>query len=255
MAYSTLKHSFNEPKGQSSAVASLLFSRGGERHDVTKSGSYVYTGEAGTYHEWEFRTRLKVIAAGDDPDKYAEAMAKVVEGLRGEAFVVAKEIGSAKICDVGNADMEIEAGVDVLINALKHAVFPQTTHEAKELFRQYCKPSGCLSRQNGESMHQYISRRRRCWKLLMELDSELNLSEGHRADLLLDLAGLDKNERVMIQASIGNVRDFEKIAEALILQHPRPNKPIGDKKGKGPGFKGGKGGKGKYKGRRFGKGR
>ena len=88
----------------------------------------------------------------------------------------------------------------------------------------------------------------------MELDSELNLGEGHRADLLLDLAGLDKNERVMIQASIGNVRDFEKIAEALILQHPRPSNkpPTAPKKGKGLGYKGGKG---KYKGRRFGKGK
>ena len=144
MAHSTLKHSFNEPKGQSSAVASLLYSRGGERHDVTKSGSYIYTGDAGTYHEWEFRTRLKIKAAGDDPDRYAEAMSKVVEGLRGEAFIVAKELGSAKICDVGNEEMDLEPGVEVLINALKRSVFPQTTHEAKELFRQYCKPSGCL---------------------------------------------------------------------------------------------------------------
>eukprot|EP00973_Karenia_brevis_P025040 3451321-Karenia_brevis.AAC.1 len=46
-------------------------------------------------------------------------------------------------------------------------------HEAKELFRQYCKASGSLSRQNGESMMQYISRRKRCWNLLKELDSGL----------------------------------------------------------------------------------
>ena len=39
--------------------------------------------------------------------------------------------------------------------------------------------------------------------------------------MLLDLAGLDKGERVMTQASIGNVRDYEKIADALIVQHPR----------------------------------
>ena len=145
MAYSTLKHSFNEPKGQSSAVASLLFSRGGERHDVTKSGSYIYTGEAGTYHEWEFRTRLKVIAAGDDPDKYAEAMAKVVEGLRGEAFIVAKEIGSAKICDVGNADMEIEAGVDVLINA------SSTLYSHRQLMKQKSCSDSTASHQDASA--------------------------------------------------------------------------------------------------------
>ena len=69
-------------------------------------------------------------------------------------------------------------------------------------------------------MQQYISRRKRCWKLLKELDPEIMLSEGHRADMLLDLAGLDRGEKTMIQASIGNAREFDKIADALIVQHP-----------------------------------
>ena len=144
-------------------------------------------------------------------------MSKVVDGLRGEAFIVGKEIGLDKIWDPGSRteDERVAPGVDVLIEGIKTSVFPQTTYEAKELFRQYTKSSGALARQNGESMHQYISRRQRCWKLLRELDP------GHRADMLLDLSGLDKNERTMIQASIGNSRDFGKIAEALILQHPR----------------------------------
>jgi hypothetical protein len=53
------------------------------------------------------------------------------------------------------------------------------------------------------------------------LDPEIVLSEGHRSDMLLDLAGLDKHERTMIQASIGNARDFDRIADALVVQHPR----------------------------------
>ena len=242
MSYSRLQQNFNEPRGQSSAVASVLFSRGGDKHEVTKSGSYIYSGEAANYHEWEFRTRLRVKAAGDTDDKYAEAMSKVVDGLRGDAFIVAKEVGLNKIWDPGEytevdgLQVTHEAGVDVLINAIKLSVFPQTTYEAKELFRQYCKPSGSLSRQNGESMHQYIPRRKRCWKLLKELDPEIVLSEGHRADMLLDLAGLDKNERTMIQASIGNARDFEKIAEALVVQHPRVHmKSLSHKPAKGGG--------------------
>ena len=175
MSYSRLQQNFNEPKGHSSAVASVLYSRGAERHDTTKSGSYVYDGNAGTFHEWEFRTRLRVKASGDDPDRYADAMSKVVDGLRGEAFIIAKELGLTRIWDVGDPELELPAGVDVLIDALKHSVFPMTTYEAKELFRQYCKPSGSLSRQNGESMHQYISRRKRCWKLLKDLDAEIVL--------------------------------------------------------------------------------
>ena len=76
MSYSRLQQNFNEPRGHSSAVASVLYSRGGERHEVTKCGSYIYRGEASNYHEWEFRTRLRVKAAGDDPRFYAEAMTK-----------------------------------------------------------------------------------------------------------------------------------------------------------------------------------
>ena len=40
-----------EPQGHSSAVASVLYSRGGDKHEVTKSGSYIYHGEASQYHE------------------------------------------------------------------------------------------------------------------------------------------------------------------------------------------------------------
>jgi hypothetical protein len=229
MSYSKLHQNFNEPRGTSSAVSSVLFSRGGDRHEVTKSGSYIYHGDAAQYHEWEFRTRLKVRAAGIDDERYAEAMSKVIDGLRGDAFIIAKEVGLDNLWYTGYYEAGTDAdgndypegtgkaGVDVLIGAIRVSVFPLTTYEAKELFSQYCKKSGSLSRQNGESMQQYISRRRRCWKLLCELDKEIVLSEGHRADMLLDLAGLDKNERTMIQASIGNQRDFEKIADALIV--------------------------------------
>ena len=248
MSYSRLKQNFNEPRGHSSAVASVLYTRGADNsYAITKSGSYVYFGDAANYHEWEFRTRLRVKASGQEEERYAEAMSKVVDGLRGDAFIIAKEVGLDKIWDPGSALIGIEPGVDVLITAIKLSVFPLTTYEAKELFRQYCKPSGSLSRQNGESMHQYISRRRRCWKLLKELDPEIVLSEGHRADMLLDLAGLDKNERTMIQASIGNARDFEKIADALVVQHPRVHLKPSTSLSKGGGKGGGKSGKGKGK--------
>jgi hypothetical protein len=65
--------------------------------------------------------------------------------------------------------------------------------------------------------------------------------------MLLDLAGLDKQERVMIQASIGNARDFEKIAEALILQHPRIHL-VKQSESRKPGFR--PKGRGKGKGKR-----
>ena len=58
-------------------------------------------------------------------------MSGVVDGLRGEAFILAKEVGLDKLWRRG--DEYQDAGVDVLINAIKLSVLPQTTHEAKEL--------------------------------------------------------------------------------------------------------------------------
>ena len=100
-------------------------------------------------------------------------------------------------------------------------VFSLTEHESKELFQQYCRPGGPLSRLNGESMKQYVSRRRRCWILLVQMDPVTHISEGRRSDMLLDLSGLTREERVMVQASISNARDFDRVAEALVIQHPR----------------------------------
>ena len=46
-------------------------------------------------------------------------------------------------------------------------------------------------------------------------------SEGHRSDMSLDLSGLTREERSMVQAPITNERNFCRLAEALIIQHPR----------------------------------
>ena len=78
-------------------------------------------------------------------------MSRIVDGLRGEAFIIAKEVGLERLWNVGGDDMEEAAdtpsqpGVDILIDAIRTSVFPLTTYEAKELFRQYCKPTGSLS--------------------------------------------------------------------------------------------------------------
>ena len=53
------------------------------------------------------------------------------------------------------------------------------------------------------------------------MDPVINLSEGHQSDMLLDLRGLTREERVMVQASIHNQRDFDRVGDALNIQHPR----------------------------------
>ena len=70
-------------------------------------------------------------------------------------------------------------------------------------------------------MKQYVSRRRRCWTLLTQTDKVIHLSEGHRSDMLLDLSGLTRDERVMAQASKSNRGNFDRVPEALLIKHPR----------------------------------
>ena len=67
------------------------------------------------------------------------------------------------------------------------------------------------------------------------MDSVIHLSEGHRSDMLLDLSGLTREERVVVQASISNERDLDRVAEALIIQHPRFHFPESQKRAKGRG--------------------
>ncbi len=89
MSYSRLKQTFNEPRGHSSAVASVLFKRGNDAHvQIAKSGSYIYDGKASDYHEWVLKNRLRMKAAGPDEISSAEPMSQVIDGLRGRAFII-----------------------------------------------------------------------------------------------------------------------------------------------------------------------
>ena len=67
------------------------------------------------------------------------------------------------------------------------------------------------------------------------MDPVVHLSEGHRSDMLLDLSGLTREERVMVQASISNERDFDRVVEALIIQHPRIHFRESQRRAKGKG--------------------
>ena len=65
------------------------------------------------------------------------------------------------------------------------------------------------------------------------MDPLLHLCEGHRSDMLLDLSGLTREERVMVQASISNEHDSDRVADALIMQHPRIHLRESQKRTKG----------------------
>ena len=119
----------------SSAVASVLHPKAGSANFAaeTKSGAMIYWGDAANFHEWEFKTRLR-LQNKEDKSQYTTQMSMVVEGLRGDAFVVAKDtVGLAKLSEPGSSI--VNSGLEILIKEMKASVFPHTEHEAKELFR------------------------------------------------------------------------------------------------------------------------
>ena len=64
---------------------------GQEKNLETKSGVFPYSGLPSQFHEWEFRTLMKYDGTKDE-DK-PQLASKIVEGLRDEAFDIAKDLG------------------------------------------------------------------------------------------------------------------------------------------------------------------
>ena len=88
------------------------------------------------------------------------AVQKVLEGLRADAFELARDIG---------AEVSMQPG------GLRN-FFPRASEEPHELVRAGQKP-GAPARQSSEFMSSQSSRRRRWWKLLQTLYKSIELSE------------------------------------------------------------------------------
>ena len=101
------------------------------------------------------------------------------------------------------------------VEKLREVVFPRAQEEARELFRAGQK-QGVLSRQSGESMQSYVSRRRRWWKLLRSLDDSIELSEPMRVELLLELSRLTRQEVLVVRACARDLKSFDSIATVLV---------------------------------------
>ena len=255
------------------SINGLRFSQ--ERHSSapleTKSGSYIYAGDAANFHDWQFRTLLRIRLyeqqleemskpadpvgttatepAAEDADEYATfpdlsgatqaaqptsavstpksgasrkssksgkqktdvdrgpLVNKVIEGLRGDAFSIARDLGLEVLSEPG--------GLVKLVGEIKSHVFPRAREEAKELFRAGQKQGGPLSRQPGEPMLSYVQRRRRWWHMLCELDDTMVFSDSLRTELMLELSGLNRQEILVVKAC-ADTKDFEGVGKVLI---------------------------------------
>ena len=96
---------------------------------------------------------------------------KVVEGLRGDAFLLARDLGLEHLAR--------PAGLKRLIEVIRHHAFPRALEESKELFRAGQPHNGPLSRQPTESMLSF-TQRRRWWE--EETERWFIASPTHRAD-------------------------------------------------------------------------
>ena len=173
----------------------------------------------------------KDLPTGDDLDELSasatqartEMVQKVLEGLREEAFELARDIGVDVLTQPG--------GLRKFVEKLRDNAFPRASEEARELFKVRQKP-GSLARHNGESMLSYVSRRRRWWNLLNTLDGSIELSEPMRVELLLELSGLSRQEIIVIKACAPDAKSFESVAATLVEQYSGVHLREGRSKGK-----------------------
>ena len=191
------------------ALASLRFQRNAQDYEESRQGMTVFAGDAASFHEWQFRLQIKNPAL----------TAKVVDALRGEALSCAMEIGLAKLMEAN--------GLDLLVQKVQERLFPQRTAEARELLKQGMRFGGPMSRVPGEPMTSYISRRRRWWTLVHEMDNTLELGDTVRGSMMLEQAGLSRFEQNMVLTYTKGQRTMEPCSNSTTtytivgVRHPR----------------------------------
>ena len=102
---------------------------------------------------------------------------------------------------------------------MQERLFPQRTAEARELLKQGMRIGGPMSRVPGEPMTSYISRRRRWWTLVHEMDNTLERGDTVQGSMMLEQAGLSRFEQNMVLTYTKGQRTMTAIAEALLEQH------------------------------------
>ena len=191
------------------ALASLRFQRNAQDYEETRQGMTVFAGDAASFHEWQFHLQIKKSLC--KAEELPALTAKVVDALRGEALSCAMEIGLAKLMESN--------GLDLLVQKVQERLFPQRTAEARELLKQGMSIGGPMSRVPGEPMTSYISRRRRWWTLVHEMDNRLELGDTVQGSMMLEQAGLSRFEQNMVLTYTKGQRTMTAIAEALLEQH------------------------------------
>ena len=110
------------------AVSSLRY-RADKQVEESSKGVIVYDGRPAEFFDWEFRTTLKyeILKTENDAGKRVKIINQVIDGLRGDALQTAQDLGIPELIK--------DAGLDVLVKAIKDMVFPQKNLEAFRIIR------------------------------------------------------------------------------------------------------------------------
>ena len=167
------------------ALASLRFQRNAQDYEESLQAMTVFAGDAASFHEWQFRLQIKKSLCATE--ELPALTAKVV-------------------------------GLDLLVQKVQERLFPQRTAEARELLKQGMRIGGPMSRVPGEPMTSYISRRRRWWTLVHEMDNTLELGDTVQGSMMLEQGGLSRFDQNMVLTYTKGQRTMTAIAEALLEQ-------------------------------------
>jgi hypothetical protein len=207
--------------GTSAVLYGLTYSPTGvDTLEETRKGVPIHTGTAVGFETWAFKVRAKMTAIDaveqkpeDKARKKSELASQLLDGLTGQALQCAM--------DIGHRDLIGRGGIDKLISDIKDMVRDAREDELTELVAFGSQKHGPLTRQRGEPMNVYLSRRGRWWARCKELDAEVHISENILVDYLLDGAHITDDQKRMIMTSVGNKKKLSDIHNALRKQHNR----------------------------------
>ena len=207
----TLFQELETPAVAATDLLNTMFFQGMEKPAAATSLLDAPGSASAQFHLHRFRWRCRLVSRVAISSSDQEI---VMQGRRAsctEALSCVMEIGLAKLMEAN--------GLDHLVQKVQERLFPQKTAEARELLKQGMRIGGPMSRVPGEPMTRNISRRRRWWTLVHEMDNTLELGDTVQGSMVLEQAGLSRFEQNMVLTYTTGQRTMTAAAEALLEQH------------------------------------
>ena len=118
------------------ALASLKYNDQKEVEE-TRSGIFIYDGDATRFHEWEFRTMMEVDST--KKEDLNKSVNSIIKAIGGEASTIAMDMGVEKLLQ--------ENIIKELVESMRKLVFTNIRAESKVLYRIGHQKKGILARQ------------------------------------------------------------------------------------------------------------